>query len=156
MDNIVYINAKGEVKPYQLHDISESGDYFQAFHNGTLKTFRKDRVIWQGDDPDQCRQVAAESQSISLPKAERTPEKKLLEVCFTGFAKNKKAELIALAESSQCLVRQGVTNNLDILCYGSNAGPVKMKSARDSGILILTDLEFIHLLETGEIPLEQE
>lgn len=152
MDYFVYINAKGEVKSYCLHEISESNDYIQAIHHGVLKTFRQDRVIWRGACESEAAKVAETSQHITLPKPPKAPSHNLLEVCFTGFTKTKKAELTTASEAAKCLVRQSVTSNLDILCCGNNAGPKKVHAARRDGVLILTEQQFKYLLETGEIP----
>lgn len=74
-----------------------------------------------------------------------------VEVCFTGFGKVEKAELISLAKEKDMLVRDSVTAKLDILVTGDNAGPSKTQSAKGKGIKI-TDAEgFKKFLETGEI-----
>ncbi|WP_421196111.1 hypothetical protein [Aeromonas enteropelogenes] len=149
---ILYVNAKGEVKPYTLEDISENETYLQAIHDGKLKTFRQDRIIFEGDSL-----ASLEREIDGLLKTgdiivQEQKTKPLLEVCFTGFPKNEKVELISHAESMKCLVRKSVTVDLDVLCYGDNAGPSKMRDARRKGILVLNKREFISLLETGEIP----
>lgn len=149
---ILYVNGKGEVKPYFLEDVSETDIYIQAIHDGKLKTFRQDRVIFEGDGFESLEQevetlLKAGEIIVKEPKANT-----LLEVCFTGFLKNEKVDLISYAESMQCLVRKSVTVGLDVLCYGNNAGPTKMRDARKKGVLVLDKNEFISLLETGEIP----
>ena len=74
-----------------------------------------------------------------------------VEVCFTGFGKVEKAELISLAKEKDMLVRDSVTAKLDILVTGDNAGPSKTQSAKGKGIKI-TDAEgFKNFIETGEI-----
>ncbi|MGL5528169.1 MAG: BRCT domain-containing protein [Plesiomonas shigelloides] len=153
---IAYVNAAGEIKAYELFAVSDSGKYLQAIHNQQLKTFRKDRVLFTDDDLDACIQFAASAvHPIEIKKPE-PPARTQVEVCFTGFSKADKEALISLAEAKDCMVRQSVTSNLDILCYGSNAGPKKMDLARAKGILILDQSEFSHLLATGEIPVFDE
>lgn len=149
---ILYVNGKGEVKPYFLEDVSESDIYIQAIHDGKLKTFRQDRIIFEGDSFESLEQevdslLKAGDLIVKEPKV-----KALLEVCFTGFRKSEKIDLISYAESMKCQVRKSVTVGLDVLCYGDNAGPTKMRDARKKGILVLDKKEFISLLETGEIP----
>lgn len=152
---IVYINAKGDVKSYELDMVSDSGNYLQAIHDGKLKTFRKDRVVWSGFDSAMADSIISESTAELLSQPTNPePRKQGLEVCFTGFAKQAKSDLIDRATTMNCIVRQSVTAQLDILCYGYNAGPAKMNAAREKGILILDESEFSTLLETGEIPFE--
>ncbi|BCS47366.1 hypothetical protein JUNP479_0020 [Aeromonas jandaei] len=151
---IIYVNAKGEVKSYELEDISENDIYIQAVHDGKLKTFRQDRVLFEGEDI-----VSLENEIQHLLKSghievQKPKVKALLEVCFTGFSKKEKDELVQLAESMQCLVRKSVTTGLDVLCYGDNAGPSKMRDARNKSVLVINKVEFISMLNTGEIPNE--
>lgn len=74
-----------------------------------------------------------------------------VEVCFTGFKKVEKAELISLAKENDMLIRDRVSAELDILVTGDSAGPSKTKSAKGKGIKI-TDVDgFRKFLETGEI-----
>lgn len=74
-----------------------------------------------------------------------------VEVCFTGFKKVEKAELISLAKENDMLIRDRVSAQLDILVTGESAGPSKKKSAKGKGIKI-TDVDgFKKFLETGEI-----
>ena len=53
-------------------------------------------------------------------------------------------------------VRDGVAKNLQFLCCGSNAGPKKVESSREKGVLIIVASQFSHMIETGEIPIEQD
>lgn len=76
-----------------------------------------------------------------------------LQVCFTGFGTSKKKELIDLANSKNFKVVSSVTKKLDFLCGGENAGPQKIIKAEEQGVQYLVEAEFIHLLETGEIPI---
>ncbi|WP_147285445.1 BRCT domain-containing protein [Phocoenobacter uteri] len=66
-----------------------------------------------------------------------------LEVCFTGFKKADREELELDAElTGDFIVRKSVTQNLDILVCGSNAGPTKKAQAERQGVLILSEDEF--------------
>lgn len=79
-------------------------------------------------------------------------KEKLSQVCFTGFSTTDKADLTALAEAANLDVVGSVTKNLAFLCYGENAGPAKLQKAREQGNCILDREQFLHLLDTGEIP----
>lgn len=71
---------------------------------------------------------------------------------FTGFKKDRKSELEALASNNNMLVRKTVSKGLKLLCYGYNAGPTKLSLARKAGAIILDENEFINFIESGEIP----
>ena len=148
---IIYVNAKGDVKSYGLEDVSENDTYIQAIHNGKLKTFRKDRILYENADPACLEHEIERLLQSGTIEVQKPKVKPLLEVCFTGFSKDEKETLSKLAESKQCLVRKSVTVDLDVLCYGDNAGPAKIRNARNKGILILEKDAFRMLIETGEI-----
>ena len=69
-----------------------------------------------------------------------------IEICFTGFTKAKRAELEKKAEKNGYLVRKSVTLNLNYLVCGKTAGPSKIAKANESGVVILTEDEFLNLL----------
>jgi len=73
-------------------------------------------------------------------------------VCFTGFKKERKAELEVIAVEAGMQLITGASKNLTYLCCGMNAGPTKMEKARLLGALILSETEFLNMLETGEVP----
>ena len=77
-----------------------------------------------------------------------------LQVCFTGFGTSKKQELTNLARNNKFKVVSSVTKNLDFLCGDENAGPKKIEKAEIQGAQFLDESQFIHLIETGEIPNE--
>ncbi|WP_418358377.1 BRCT domain-containing protein [Shewanella basaltis] len=74
-----------------------------------------------------------------------------LEICFTGFAKQDRAQLEELATDSGFIVRKAVTKNLHMLCAGKNAGPNKIAAALSDGAAIFDQSEFIALTKTGEL-----
>jgi NAD-dependent DNA ligase len=74
------------------------------------------------------------------------------EVCFTGFAADERVDLEQLASTSGLRVVHTITKKLSFLVAGDNAGPVKIKKARDQGVTILDRSQFLHLNETGELP----
>lgn len=75
-----------------------------------------------------------------------------LQVCFTGFNTSKKQELIDLTNNDIFKVVSSVTKKLDFLCAGENAGPKKIEKAEEQGVQFLTENQFTHIMETGEIP----
>lgn len=75
-----------------------------------------------------------------------------LQVCFTGFGLSKKVELTNLAQDKKFNVVASVTKKLDFLCGGETAGPRKLEKAIEQGVQILSENEFINLIETGEVP----
>ncbi|HFW3714471.1 TPA: BRCT domain-containing protein [Salmonella enterica subsp. enterica serovar 6,7:y:-] len=47
-------------------------------------------------------------------------------ICFTGFDKTKKSELIQIAKNRGFVIKNDVTTGLSYLCCGENAGPKKL------------------------------
>lgn len=86
--------------------------------------------------------------SIRAVKAKDTR----LQVCFTGFGTSEKQELIDLANANNFKVVSSVTQKLDFLCGGENAGPKKIEKAEAQGVQFLNKGQFIQLIEIGEIP----
>lgn len=68
------------------------------------------------------------------------------EICFTGFSKTDRERLEELAEIHGYIVRKGVTQNLDYLVCGKNAGPSKVSQAESRGATILDEEEFLILI----------
>ncbi|EKT3972909.1 hypothetical protein SL054_002242 [Flavobacterium psychrophilum] len=79
-------------------------------------------------------------------------KEKLNEICFTGFSPSEKENLIQIAENNKFHVAKSVTTNLNFLCCGENAGPSKMNKAEKQGAIILNNVEFFKLIQTGELP----
>ena len=86
--------------------------------------------------------------SHASPRKEKLPA-----ICFTGFEPGEKAELSYLAIGAGLRVVTGVSSVLSFLCTGANAGPVKLERAHDYGVPIMDRAQFLHFLETGEIPI---
>lgn len=76
----------------------------------------------------------------------------MLDVCFTGFKAEDKKRLIATAEQNGMIVRSSVTQKLNFLCWGYNAGPKKIQAARARNVIAHNEEQFLSLLETGELP----
>ncbi|NJI29020.1 hypothetical protein HBI98_17670 [Aeromonas veronii] len=80
------------------------------------------------------------------------PKDYSFKVCFTGFNKADKAELIELAEAAGMKSATGVSASLDFLCCGDNAGWSKMKKANELGVPLVSPDQIRLLVETGELP----
>lgn len=165
----VYVNAQGIVSKYHLVNTSTSGDYLQGISiesgNG-FRTFRKDRVLLMFESLGDLESHIINDELISDGKDLISKQKSFsqqqikerhnkLEICFTGFVKSEKESLIDMAITAGMQVRDGVAKNLNFLCCGSNAGPKKIESSREKGVLIIMASQFTHMLETGEIPIDQ-
>ncbi len=112
--------------------------------------------ILQAKSPLTMAQIEAmtEAEGWNWVYSHASPRKeKLPAVCFTGFSPTEKEELSKLATGAGLRVVSGVSSLLSFLCAGDNAGPVKLEKAQDYGIPIMTRAEFLHLLDTGEIPM---
>lgn len=86
--------------------------------------------------------------SHASPRKEKLPA-----ICFTGFSPSEKTELSQLASGAGLRVVTGVSSVVSFLCAGANAGPVKLEHAHDYGIPIMSRAQFLHFLDTGEIPM---
>jgi NAD-dependent DNA ligase len=160
----VYVNAQGVVDKYHLINTISSGDYLQGVSlesNTRYKIFRKDRVLKMFSSVGSLKYfiiddeiLLAGKDLISKRKGSSHSHNKL-EICFTGFAKAEKESLIDKATAAGMQVRDGVAKNLHFLCCGYNAGPKKIESAREKGVLIIVASQFSHMIETGEIPIDQ-
>ena len=103
------------------------------------------------DEAQQACQSFLPENYIHLTKATK-PKTLTFDVCFTGFKKADKELLIEVAEAHSMTVRSSVTQNLQMLCCGYNAGPSKVNAARMKGTIIIDEESFVHFIETGEIP----
>ncbi|BEN59698.1 hypothetical protein [Serratia marcescens] len=175
-----YITASKKVSSYGLSSPERVGDYVQGIcmRSASYKTFRLDRFIGFFGDMHEAEEYAEKVRQFLLesPDAEELPifaelreQKKYkryespamlrpldfsgpMEICFTGFKKDDKARLSAVASEHGMIVRSDVTVNLHFLCGGYNAGPKKLEVARKKGTLILREDEFLSLVATGELP----
>ncbi|EPB6684102.1 hypothetical protein ACRRGR_000397 [Vibrio alginolyticus] len=91
---------------------------------------------------------------FDAPKSNRLSSSNTMDVCFTGFAKDEKSELMSKAESKESMVRQSVTRHLDMLCYGCITSPKKLEKALAQRVMFLNRHQFENLLETDEVPEE--
>ncbi|EKO3768563.1 hypothetical protein P0F17_000610 [Vibrio metschnikovii] len=157
-----YVNIAGDPSVQHLinakFDNPDSPLYVQGFsrYHDHPVTLRYDRII----QVFSCYEDAEKELTLfknSLPKYSPTPSLKLsgshtTDICFTGFNKEDKEILIAIANKAKMIVRKDVVKHLDYLCYGYNAGPKKLEKAMEQGVMILSRTQFETMIETGEVP----
>ncbi|OOF11349.1 hypothetical protein BZG82_04885 [Salinivibrio sp. PR5] len=97
-------------------------------------------------------QEGFEFETKRSPGASRYSSPETIDICFTGFKKADKDQLITFDKENGMYVRGEVTKHLDILCYGYNAGPKKLEKALSQGAMILNKEQLETLIETGEVP----
>lgn len=159
----LYSNAEGNVSKHAVMNVVNKGDYIQGYSVSRrgYRTFRKERIVTMFDTQAEleafdlasgCRD-SVEPAPISRSQLSQNGS---LEICFTGFNKQEKDELTALAASSRLKVRSGVTAKLTFLCCGANAGWRKIEEANAKGALVLSGDQFRHFMATGEIPYKSE
>lgn len=120
----IYRDSRGNITAREVENVSETSEYLQGIclNAGELRTFRKDRILEHltpQANVDQRLAYHRENAPPPRPVARtggsnwRSPY--LLDVCFTGFKKGIKAELIGLAEGIGLVVRSKVTVHLNLL-----------------------------------------
>lgn len=76
------------------------------------------------------------------PKRER-PDPSMPGICFTGFRPDAKASLKKLADQVGYRVLTGVSAQLKVLVTGEAPGPAKLAMARQQGVTIMSEAEFL-------------
>ncbi len=76
------------------------------------------------------------------PKSKR-PDPSTPSVCFTGFRPDARATLEELAQQNGYRVLTGVSARLKILVTGEAPGPAKLEKARQQGVAVLSEAEFL-------------
>lgn len=146
-----YTDAKGLTTQREIRNARQDGLYLRGFDvnaNG-VRTFRIDRIQWDDDDqPD----VPATDKPFGITPPNKAHQNKPT-ICFTGFNRDKALPALqSMATESGLHVAKSVVANLTYLVTGANAGPAKLEKAKSEGSTILTEDEFINMLETGEVP----
>lgn len=131
----------------------ESGFYLCGIDEASshYKTFRKDRVLSYCDGAELRLAVPT---APPPPRVEKGSSKKV-EILFTGFPAACRNALEKQAEEVGMHVCKSVSTNLTFLCTGPNAGPTKVEKARSQRVFIVSETQFLALIETGELPDEQ-
>lgn len=155
----IYQDARGNVTAREVENVSESGEYLQGIclTANALRTFRIDRILEYVNSSDIDLRLEFHITNCPPPKPKGASSRKTNtngnpEICFTGFKKTDKEELVKLAEESGMFIRASVTAHLDFLCCGYNAGPKKIEKTRHQGVVALNENQLKEMLETGEIP----
>ncbi|HDC4352568.1 TPA: hypothetical protein O8L21_003902 [Enterobacter cloacae] len=154
--HFVYINANARIRAHSISNVSHSDSHIQGICQSahSIRTFRKDRILQEfasADEAQQSCQSFFPENYLHLTKVIK-PKTLTFDVCFTGFKKADKERLIEVAEANSLTVRSSVTQNLQMLCCGYNAGPSKVNAARMKGTIVIDEESFVHFIETGEIP----
>ena len=149
--HFIYQNAKGVLSDRTIVNVVDKGDYFQGhcLDSNSKKSFRHDRVVEFVGDKDNL------SASLNVWKCNKSsiPSKPhILEIHFTGFREADKSRLSLAAKDAGMLVRHSLSGYLDILCCGYNASPKKIETAQKNQLIIISEIQFLNLLETGELP----
>jgi len=153
MKNIRFVYAyeddRREIKSWR-----EEEGYIVGFDlsDGKVKTFRKDRILRYLDGTESLLLDPYTGPPLRQKKYQDSPP----HIIFTGFPKAKKAELEAQATQAGMRVCATVTQDCAYLVAGPNAGPRKLETAKAVGALILDGEQFLSMLETGEIPDEED
>ena len=156
---VVYINRFNEVKPYKIKiifEVGENADVRDLIENKN-KTFKRSNILSKHKNFEDAVKEALKIQKLhkiiprnNTDKKFANPDKKL-EVCFTGFSKKDKENLIELAKKNDLFVRTEVTKKLGLLVCGDNAGPSKIKKASEMNIpKVFGEVGFNDYLVSGE------
>jgi len=157
MDKIstfIYQDARRNITIQSISRISENEVYLQGFstiENG-FRTYRKDRILEIIENEKISEERLEYYRSINPSPMPSPKSSHLLDICFTGFKSEDKKRLKELAENAGFVIRSTVSKNLNFLCCGYNAGPMKIEKAREQGAVAITEEQLIKLIETGEIP----
>lgn len=163
----IYQKYQGELTEYELMNWSEDGNYIQGVcvRSNAFKTFRKDRVSSYLEGSDALLKVPyvlgepripVRRERVSEVSRSEQPPPGVPQILFTGFPAAQRADMEATAADAGLYVRKnGVTRDLTFLCIGPNAGPAKIKRAREQGTYIVPATHFNALIETGELPDEE-
>jgi len=89
----------------------------------------------------------------SLKSQKSQIQKKANQICFTGFSPSDKERLGQLALAHGLDVVKSVTQSLAYLVTGPNAGPAKLKKAKEQDVVIMNEEQLAKFLHDGQIPL---
>ncbi len=148
--SFIYQAPGRDEKQYDLFNWKEVGHYVQGIdtESRSFKTFLKCRVLSYLNDGESLLDQPFTDSPPKLDKvAKRGPE-----ILFTGFKAADRAELESKAIEVGMKVCQSVTKGLTYLCAGYNAGPAKVCAAREQHVYIISQSQFMNLIETGELP----
>lgn len=154
--HFTYRDSRGEQSERRIEQWNEEGYYVIGFCEsaGAIRTFRKDRILeyFNGCESALSNPFPGPPPKLQTTQSTSAPSDKAFEILFTGFATLKRAELEEAALTAGLHVCASVTKGLMFLCGGPNAGPAKLAQARSQFVYILDELQFLTMLETGELP----
>ena len=158
---LIYKNRLNEVKAYAIDVVAENDNYLDVFDKDAerIKTFKKTNILSNESSFEEASDKAQILQKdYQIIERKRQPSRDnwnnqegKFEVCFTGFPKAEKNELIQFANDNGLFIRKTVTKGLRLLVCGKTAGWKKLETANKLDIprVIGTD-GFYNFLETGE------
>lgn len=150
-----YKDAEGFLTKRTVDIYSIDDPYIQGFCHlrNEERTFIIDRIV--GNVIYQGKSLSVQEWlDLANVRIKRKLKNTKLNVCFTGFTENQLSNLTKIANEKNFNVRKTITDSLHFLVVGNNdiADHKKIKKADDELVLILTEQQFYHMLETGEIP----
>ena len=148
--SFIYQAPGRDEKQYDLFNWKEVGHYIQGIDVVTrsFKTFLKSRVLSYLNDGESMLDRPFSEPPPRVDKAAKHGP----EILFTGFKAADREELEWKAIEVGMKVCQSVTKGLNYLCVGYNAGPTKVCAAREKHVYIISQSQFMNLIETGELP----
>ncbi|MWQ75662.1 hypothetical protein GHJ37_01065 [Glaesserella parasuis] len=154
--SFLYEDSKGNLTHREVRVDDVDNTYINGFcysANGT-RTFKLERIIGSIKQNGESYPVEEwlEKQGISNYIDNESDYGRNFEICFTGFRKDIRERLERKAKENDFIVRKSITQNLDFLVTGSNAGPSKVRQAISQGVTILDEDEFNEMMETGALP----
>ena len=145
-----YTDSGGKTRLWSLVNIHETEYHFSGIATdiGAYRTFKKTRVNRYLDGSEAMLNAPFAVQ----PTVEKPPAG--LDILFTGFAAARRKELENLTKQVDGLkLVKTPTEHLRFICCGYNAGPSKVRTAIERGAWVLTEDDFLRLIDTGELPL---
>lgn len=157
----IYENAQGELSSREVTVNQIGTSHFAGIchREAEERSFRFDRIVGNTTlesglmvAPSKLRDHLRGYGEQELRRKRRAAAKVTPEILFTGFKSDIRADLEAQAVAAGMTVRKRVTLGLDYLCAGPNAGPAKLEEAGARGASVISPEQFLHLINTGEIP----
>lgn len=151
----IYTNSEGVTAEKNVRGISANEKYLQAsdLKEGIVKTF----ILNSIQNSEIIIQETGEIISIKhldkyLPPFEPSYPKNRhsdkLQICFTGFTKERRDYLEELANNIDMLwVTDRAGKNLKILVCGNNAGPKKIEQAIENKATVWNEDNFLEWIE---------
>lgn len=151
--SIKYLDNHGILTERQVKNFITRDEYLDGFCllRKEHRTFRLDRI--ESFELEDRNISSTQSHQIVPNDFKNNKIKKDLRILFTGFAKQRKAELETIAKINGFRVMKTPTpKKLDFIVMGKNAGPTKIENAKNVGATFLNEEQFLMLLKTGELP----